>query len=316
MLKVEENVDISIYKYENQAVKEKTFLFRDNGGFFSKIIKNFFKVSTVIISDPILKDNKLLDENLNVDNAILLHGLNGSADSTYIKGMVNLFLKNNCRVFCMNARGIKNICKTKNLAHIGHTDDLKLLVEHVLREYKGSIFIIGFSQGANWCTKYLGENCAHSRIKGAVSVCNPFNFNLLKQMVPFTGIFNRIVHYGMAKVYTTYLNKLLGEIVSGKNVHEINMKLRNMKVLTHNSLEEFYEESSSTNYIQNINVPLLFISAEDDPLIPIAVIPKDKITKNRNTGLILLKGGHLGFRSLFLRSSIEGIVEQFYKKLN
>ncbi|KAI5179510.1 hypothetical protein PAEPH01_2677, partial [Pancytospora epiphaga] len=44
------------------------------------------------------KQKESIDQTIK-HNALLIHGLNGTSRSTYIRGMTNVFLKRNCRVF-------------------------------------------------------------------------------------------------------------------------------------------------------------------------------------------------------------------------
>ncbi|HYY52181.1 MAG TPA: alpha/beta hydrolase, partial [Myxococcales bacterium] len=57
--------------------------------------------------------------------------------------------------------------------------------------------------------------------------------------------------------------------------------------------EDYYAQSSSANYVDRIRVPLLLISAEDDPFIPARCVPR---TANHAVEVELSpRGGHLGF---------------------
>jgi predicted alpha/beta-fold hydrolase len=65
---------------------------------------------------------------------------------------------------------------------------------------------------------------------------------------------------------------------------------------------DYYAQSSSGPYVAGVRVPLLLISAEDDPFIPAATLPSE------GTGFVTLerwpRGGHLGF--------VEGPPWRFY----
>ena len=57
------------------------------------------------------------------------------------------------------------------------------------------------------------------------------------------------------------------EIVSAATLPELD-EAYTRKVHEFNSLTELYSWSSSINYIQNINKPMIFINAKDDPIVP------------------------------------------------
>ncbi|MCA9750471.1 MAG: hypothetical protein KC414_15275, partial [Romboutsia sp.] len=91
----------------------------------------------LVINDDFSKMLSKAQESMN--NILLIHGLNGSSNSTYIRGMTNVFLRRNCRVFCLNARGSLIPPKSNNFNHIGFTSDLKIATEYILNNFKGSL---------------------------------------------------------------------------------------------------------------------------------------------------------------------------------
>jgi predicted alpha/beta-fold hydrolase len=57
--------------------------------------------------------------------------------------------------------------------------------------------------------------------------------------------------------------------------------------------EDYYAQSSSGPYVDRVRVPLLLLSAKDDPFIPASCIPR---TANPSVELeVTPRGGHLGF---------------------
>ena len=56
--------------------------------------------------------------------------------------------------------------------------------------------------------------------------------------------------------------------------------------------EDYYAQSSSANFVDRVKVPLLLISAEDDPFIPARCVPR----RTHSVEVELsARGGHLGF---------------------
>ena len=61
---------------------------------------------------------------------------------------------------------------------------------------------------------------------------------------------------------------------------------------------EFYRSMSSCHHMKNIRVPMVFLNALDDPIVPppLLEIPRDVALNNENVIYIEQKfGGHLGF---------------------
>lgn len=70
------------------------------------------------------------------------------------------------------------------------------------------------------------------------------------------------------------------------------------KIYNFPSVADLYHWSSSLNYLQHIQKPMVFINAKDDPLIPEPLLEpiKEHARKHQNTLYVeLAHGGHLGF---------------------
>ncbi|ORD93673.1 ABHD2 [Enterospora canceri] len=257
-------------------------------------------------------------------NVVLVPGLHGTSRSRYVVDAANFMLKKYCRVFVIHARGVLGLLKSNRYSHVGHTEDLLCLTEHIIGSYTNQVFFIGFSQGANVVTKFLGEFDS-SRIVGGISVCNPFNFKNLENLVLTGGICNRIGHRAVVYVLKKHLHEIFPNnlkfnmeqtrISKLTTCTEVTAKLIEMDFIDTTDIETFLHQNSSEFYIEKIKKPFLFINAVDDPIIPEGVIPKQKILKNSMTGLITLHGGHLGFKSFFMTSTLETIMDQFAKQL-
>lgn len=87
------------------------------------------------------------------------------------------------------------------------------------------------------------------------------------------------------------------EIISAATLPELDdaftKKMHNFQTIT-----ELYAWSSSINYLNNINTPMIFINAKDDPIVPeplLTPIQEFAMSKNSVLYLELAHGGHLGF---------------------
>lgn len=101
---------------------------------------------------------------------------------------------------------------------------------------------------------------------------------------------------------------------SCKYLEEVDKLL--LEQLSEKTLEEFYAESSCISYISEINRPFLFINSIDDPIIPKEVVPTKICANNPNVGVVLLRGGHLGFFTNQQKTMAEVIVSQFFDKVS
>lgn len=329
---------VEIKKKNVNDIKSNKDASRDNCNDISNISNNDIKSNkdaNNIITNKIIDinnklidiNNKLIDTNNNKDinklieskslikdNVLLVHGLNGSSRSTYIKGMANVFLEKQCRVFCFNVRGAIIPTTSNTFNHIGLISDIKKTVDYILENYSGQLVLVGFSMGANWISNYLGTYFINNpRIKMGISICCPFDFLNLKNHFK-NNFFGKLLNSFMTLNYKRYINRSLikpVDLTHCKNLEEIDTELL-ANYLKSASLDQFYSESSCVGVIHNISVPTLFLCAIDDPLIPQCIIPFEKFEKNENLSFIILRGGHLGFFANGLKTNAEILVEKYY----
>ena len=225
-----------------------------------------------------------------VHNVVLVHGFNGTSHSSYIECLAYHLKK--YRVFAFNARGANSELRTPVFFHIGWTADLEATVNYILQNYTGSVSLVGFSMGSSWVTNYLGR-FDNPRVVAGVGVCVPFSFMRLRNMFKST-----IKAKMMASLFRMYLSK--HRVFDSFNfdfndVEEIDKHVTS-KVFGFESTEEYYKKESCESQLCDIRKPMLFINSYDDPIIPCASIPVEKIKKNPNLILCMTKsGGHLGF---------------------
>ncbi|KMV65814.1 alpha/beta hydrolase domain-containing protein [Encephalitozoon cuniculi EcunIII-L] len=239
-------------------------------------------------------------------NALLVHGFNGSGNSTYMRGLAGHLSREGYRVFCFNARGIRSKLNSPVFFHIGWTVDLKAAVDFILCNYPGTLEIFGFSMGASWVTKFFGEEKLDPRIIKGGAVCLPFDFfkigvHFLKN--PYTRFFNRL----LAMNFVRYMNRNRDVFKSAgydvdvikrcSSVQQIDMMVTT-KIFDIKDVDEYYKNQSSVNYIEKISVPFIILNTYDDPIIPAFSIDKEICMRNKNVLLVIAhKGGHLGFLS-------------------
>lgn len=246
--------------------------------------------------EDLLQNNKNVSMESEIQgNVLLIHGLNGSSNSTYIKGMANIFLKKNCRVFCFNARG-SGIPPTSNVfSHIGLISDIEKTIEYILNNFTGDLTLVGFSMGANWVARILGEYQNIERIRMGISVCCPFDFYKLNY-TSLSSLFYLAINYFLAHNYKRYIKRATIDKLSLKNskyLQDVDMKM--LHIYGFKNSEDFYKRSSCIRVLGNVTKPILFLNTSDDPIIPENIIPVDECKSNSQISLIIIKGGHLGF---------------------
>lgn len=269
----------------------------------------------------------IFDKGNEQKNVILVHGFNSSSDSSYIRNLAFHFVECNYRVFAFNSRGTKTDLLTPIFFHIGWTSDLQECVDYVLENYEGELALVGFSLGASWVAKFLGENKMankYERVKCGMGISLPFCFFELNQYMskwPYKISVNRL----MVKKMKTYILRYASVFKDAgidieyvkrcTSMREIDAQVT-QKIFGIQNLEEHYRKSSASAFIPLISIPFMIINANDDPVVPFNTIPIEKCKLNENIFLVLTKnGGHLGFMSYDIdKSYVEDIVIDFVGK--
>jgi predicted alpha/beta-fold hydrolase len=133
---------------------------------------------------------------------IVLHGLEGSAARSYVKGLIHYFNHNGWDGLGVNHRSCSGELNTLLRSyHMGVSDDLEAVVDHICRNYNyKTIVIAGFSLGGNVLLKYFGEQGKDvpAQIKAAVAISVPCHIETANTEI--AKWFNR--HYVMRFIRT------------------------------------------------------------------------------------------------------------------
>ena len=235
---------------------------------------------------------------------ILLHGLEGSSSSRYIQGMAGALQSLDCDVLCMNFRGCSGrVNNTYQSYHSGKTDDVRTLIE-AFPAYD-SIRIIGFSLGGNVALKYMGEKAPESRVRSCIAISTPVD--LAGSSVTLNSAEN-----------TLYLSRFLKQlklkaIEKSKRFPEKGLELNLIRSAKNfqdfdnvytapahgfRDAKDYYEQSSSKQFLQFIEKPTLIINALNDSFLSPSCYPIKECEENDNLTLLTPRfGGHVGFAS-------------------
>ncbi|XP_021903183.1 embryogenesis-associated protein EMB8 isoform X2 [Carica papaya] len=238
---------------------------------------------------------------------ILLPGLTGGSQDSYVRHMLVRARSKGWRVVVFNSRGCGNSpVTTPQFYSASFFGDMHEVVAHVSKRYpKANLYAVGWSLGANVLVRYLGQESHTSPLSGAVSLCNPFNLVIADE--DFRKGFNNVYDKALARSLCRIFKKhaLLFENISGefniplaanaKTVKEFDEGLTRVS-FGFKSVDEYYSNSSSSDSIKFVRTPLLCIQAANDPIAPARGIPREDIKENPYCLLIVTpKGGHLGW---------------------
>ncbi len=236
--------------------------------------------------------------------AVLLHGLEGNAQRTYMLGMAKLLNQKGYDVAALNFRGCSG---SKNRLfrsyHSGETEDIRYLINTIIdREEYEQLFIYGVSLGGNAALKYLGEGDVPSVIKAVVTVGVPIDLQVsLEQLNKRENIIYR----------TSFLVDLRGKFrrkmkkFPDRLTEEDYKKIVDLKTFddvytapAHGFKDalDYYKQASSYAYLPEIKIPTLILNAENDTFLHGHCYPTAFAKMSKTVHLESpLHGGHVGF---------------------
>ena len=237
--------------------------------------------------------------------AIILHGLEGNAQRPYILAAAKLFNQNGMDAACINFRGCSGEPNLKYKSyHSGATDDLDEIIGHILAtKHYSELYLKGFSLGGNVTLKYLGEDRdIPKQVKKAVAVSVPcylygscLELHTFKNK-PYADMFKKHL---LAKLRLK--QKQFPDAISVEEIETIKTlkdfdDVYTSKAHGFKDARDYYDKSSSLQFLSNIRIPTFILNALDDSFLSPECFPVKEALHNDNLFLEMPKhGGHVGF---------------------
>ncbi len=242
---------------------------------------------------------------------IAIHGLEGSSDSSYIKSLTQYANQQKYDVIVMNQRGCSG---EPNLLlssyHSGKTNDLLEVIHFVeKKELYNEIHIVGYSLGGNLTLKLMGELGKNhlSIIKTATGVSVPCELKGSSEVL--NNGFNKLYQHGILQSLLKKAEQKMEKFPNSGIDKDKILKAKNFEaydeyftavVNDFQSADDYYKKSSCKQYIKDIKVPSLIISALDDSFLSDDCYPYEEVKNNKYVQLLTPKyGGHVGFYTSF-----------------
>jgi len=237
---------------------------------------------------------------------IVVHGLEGSSDSAYARGIAVKGVAAGLNVVRMNQRncgGTDRLAPT--LYHSGRSQDVGVVGRTLIKEFGLSrIALAGFSMGGNLVLKLAGESGSSDfpELRAVVAVCPAVDL----------GPSADALHLPSNRLYEYYFLWKLGQRLNckakffpGRFDPKRGRNLRSLREFDDKvtayycgfaGAEDYYQRSSASRVIDQIAVPTLILHAANDPFIRILPETRQKIAANPNITFHETEdGGHCSF---------------------
>jgi predicted alpha/beta-fold hydrolase len=241
---------------------------------------------------------------------LVLHGLEGSSRSPYVRGTLEEARRRGLRGCALNFRSCSDEPnRLLRSYHSGETGDLDEAVRRLLAESgAGSIGIVGYSLGGNLLVKWLGEQGASidPRIRAAAAVSVPFDLALCAKNLDGPGAMRAIYRENFLRTLrrkalskaATFPGRLdPARIRSVRTLYEFDDAVT-APLHGFDSAHDYWTRCSSGQFLDAVRVPLLLLSAADDPIVPAESLSLAREAARKNPLLQLEvtdHGGHVGF---------------------
>ncbi len=235
--------------------------------------------------------------------AILSHGLEGSADEGYIRGMAAALAAAGWDVLAWNFRGCGDEPnRLVRLYHSGATEDLSAVIEHAAASY-ARIALVGFSLGGNLALKYMGEAPPHRSVMATVAISAPVDLaaaaRMLDQRWSNRIYLRRFIDSLIAKVEAK-ARRFPGEIDAHgsrdlRTFQEFDDRYTS-RLHGFRDAADYWKQASARQFLHQITRPTLLLNARNDPFLAPECFPFPEAEQNPFLFLETPEsGGHLGF---------------------
>jgi hypothetical protein len=239
---------------------------------------------------------------------VLVHGLEGSSDSGYMRSLAWSALCAGFAVHRLNLRGCGGTESwSRTLYHAGLTSD----VRHYIANLRSGlpVTLVGFSLGGNIALKLAGELGGEGSdlLHSAAAVSAPIDLaGCVRALArPINRLYEHRFVASMQKrlhlrnqlhpgVFSSLLDSI--DLKAIRTVYDFDDRIT-APHFGFGTADRYYASQSSANYLESIRIPALLLTAQDDPLIPFDVYSRHPaITTNPALTLIApTNGGHVAF---------------------
>ena len=234
---------------------------------------------------------------------VILHGLEGSADSIYARMMMQAAADRHWRCCVLHFRDCGDYRnRLPRRYHAGETNDMHFFIETLQQSGQlGPIVAVGYSLGGNVLLKYLGEMGSDTLLQAAAAVCVPLNLHKCAEAL----------NTGFSRFYQRYLLKRMKQAVTRKfDPHTAAFdwqRAMNAKTFADfddavtaplhgfESKDDYYDRCSSVHFLKDIRTPTLIVNSLDDPFMTPDVIPDPSQLSEHVSLEVSESGGHMGF---------------------
>lgn len=237
--------------------------------------------------------------------AVLCHGLEGSLDAPYIRGMAGALAGGGWDVLAWNCRNCgPEPNRLPRSYHSGESGDLRTVLDHGLAagDYPAAA-VIGFSLGGNIALKYAGEALPPPAVRAVVAISAPVDLASCARALDGRWANRLYLRRFLRTLTAKALDKARrfpgcldpARVRRARTIREFDDSVT-APLHGFEDAPDYWARASSLPLISRIPVPSLLLSAANDPLLDTPCYPERLAA---DSPLFHLEapawGGHVGF---------------------
>ncbi len=237
---------------------------------------------------------------------LLVHGLEGSSESQYIKGIAGRAWAAGCNVIRMNMRNCGDTDDlTPTLYHSGLSGDVGAVIRHFTKRFGlERVALMGYSMGGNLVLKLAGEWGNISPLCAVAAVCPAIDLAAGSDALHEPA--NRLYEWHfLRRLMRRYRRKaalypnIYGntDVGSVRSLREFDDKIV-ARYCGFRDADDYYHRAASARVVDRIAVPTLILRAIDDPFVRLTPETRAALLANANITLVeTAHGGHCAYLS-------------------
>lgn len=235
---------------------------------------------------------------------LVLHGLEGSARSHYVRGLLEGARRRGWRGVALNFRSCSGeMNRLARFYHSGDTGDLDEVVTLLGARHAGApLGAVGVSLGGNVLLKWLGERGEGAPLRAAAGISVPFDLaacaRVLDRGLPrllYTSNFMRTLRAKVREKARSYPGFVDVAAVARARTFAEYDEVVTAPLGGFRDALDYWTRSSSGPYLARIRRPTLVINALDDPFVPRGSLPDPSALAPHVSVDFPARGGHAAF---------------------
>jgi predicted alpha/beta-fold hydrolase len=239
---------------------------------------------------------------------VAVHGLEGSSESSYMRGLAEKAFVSGFNVLRVNQRtcgGTEALTTTLYCSAL--SGDYRAILEELLeRDRLPAVYFAGYSMGGNLVLKMAGElgGTAPAELRGVCAVCPTMELAACVDAISAPG--NGLYQRNFVRRLKARMRRKAGLFPGRFSLNGLE-RVRTVREFDdgitaphfgYRDAADYYHRASASRVAQQITVPTLILTAQDDPVVPFLIFESAALRANPRITLVAPEhGGHCAFIS-------------------